>query len=162
MEWRALWLPCVALRLLLVLGPGYIHPDEVFQGPEVVLGVLGGVQGLLPWEFGDPPLRSAAPMYGARDRAQGRPLHTNRRLLMVHAVTGKFDCAFVSVCVRWLWLWLWTTHAFWLRQVPPVGSSCGCACSRVVALGRPGVAVVDHGRHPWVAVSAVCGARWVH
>ncbi len=52
-----------AVRLALSLGPGYIHPDEVFQGPEVVLGAVAGVQALVPWEFGPSPLRSAAPMY---------------------------------------------------------------------------------------------------
>lgn len=41
-----LYVVLLLLRLLLVSSPGYIHPDEFFQSPEIV--APGGV---IPWEF---------------------------------------------------------------------------------------------------------------
>ena len=43
----------LALRLALVVAPGYIHPDEFFQAQEVVAADLFGVdvQHAVPWEF---------------------------------------------------------------------------------------------------------------
>lgn len=37
--WRRLYLALAVLRLYLALSPSYIHPDEHFQGPEVVAGI---------------------------------------------------------------------------------------------------------------------------
>ena len=40
------------LRLAAVFSPSYIHPDEFFQGPEVVAGWVFGLDNVLvPWEF---------------------------------------------------------------------------------------------------------------
>jgi phosphatidylinositol glycan class Z len=36
--WRRLYLALAVIRLYLALSPSYIHPDEHFQGPEVVAG----------------------------------------------------------------------------------------------------------------------------
>jgi len=41
----------VALRAALVLSPGYVHPDEWFQGPEIGSLVARGTAALIPWEF---------------------------------------------------------------------------------------------------------------
>lgn len=37
--WRRTYLFLVVLRLYLALSPSYIHPDEHFQGPEVIAGL---------------------------------------------------------------------------------------------------------------------------
>lgn len=36
--WRRTYLLLVVLRLLFALSPSYLHPDEHFQGPEVIAG----------------------------------------------------------------------------------------------------------------------------
>lgn len=36
--WTRTYLVLLAIRLYLALSPSYIHPDENFQGPEVVAG----------------------------------------------------------------------------------------------------------------------------
>lgn len=51
--WPWPYLALVALRCLLLLSPGYVHPDEFFQGgQELFAGLLLDVPGcLIPWEF---------------------------------------------------------------------------------------------------------------
>jgi GPI mannosyltransferase 4 len=48
-----LYLVLAALRCCLLFAPGYVHPDEFFQGgQELLAGLLLGVPGcLVPWEF---------------------------------------------------------------------------------------------------------------
>lgn len=36
--WRRLYLLLVLVRLYFALSPSYLHPDENFQGPEVIAG----------------------------------------------------------------------------------------------------------------------------
>ena len=36
--WRRVYLLLLAVRLYFALQPSYIHPDEHFQGPEVIAG----------------------------------------------------------------------------------------------------------------------------
>ena len=36
--WRRVYLLLVLVRLYFALSPSYIHPDEHFQGPEVIAG----------------------------------------------------------------------------------------------------------------------------
>ena len=36
--WTRVYLILVGIRLYCALSPSYIHPDENFQGPEVVAG----------------------------------------------------------------------------------------------------------------------------
>ena len=38
--WRRVYLVLVAVRLYFALQPSYIHPDEHFQGPEVIASML--------------------------------------------------------------------------------------------------------------------------
>lgn len=47
------------LRILCIFLPGYIHPDEWFQSPEVMASRIFGTKGYIPWEY-DPayPCRS--------------------------------------------------------------------------------------------------------
>eukprot|EP01094_Clydonella_sp_ATCC50884_P003462 TRINITY_DN1265_c4_g1_i2.p1 TRINITY_DN1265_c4_g1~~TRINITY_DN1265_c4_g1_i2.p1 ORF type:complete len:660 (-),score=163.94 TRINITY_DN1265_c4_g1_i2:82-2061(-) len=60
---RQLYVALLAVRLLLVLSPGYVHPDGFFQSPEVVADTLLGLKAFVPWEFADThnPCRSIAP-----------------------------------------------------------------------------------------------------
>jgi len=39
--WRRIYLFLLAVRLYFALSPSYIHPDEHFQGPEVITGTCG-------------------------------------------------------------------------------------------------------------------------
>lgn len=39
--WRRTYLLLVAIRLWFALSPSYLHPDENFQGPEVIAGMFG-------------------------------------------------------------------------------------------------------------------------
>ena len=59
------WL-LAAVRSLSAISPGYLHPDEHFQSPEVAAGLLGFCAGV-PWEFqsGTQPHRSLLPPYVA-------------------------------------------------------------------------------------------------
>src|SRR3954471_18985845 len=36
--WRRTYLLLLILRVYFALSPSYLHPDEVFQGPEVIAG----------------------------------------------------------------------------------------------------------------------------
>lgn len=38
--WRRAYLSLVLVRLYFALSPSYLHPDENFQGPEVIAGKL--------------------------------------------------------------------------------------------------------------------------
>ncbi|KAG9881612.1 GPI mannosyltransferase 4, partial [Aureobasidium melanogenum] len=61
--WRRTYLFLVVLRLYLALSPSYIHPDEHFQGPEVIAGRVFGYASHLTWEFtSDTPIRSVFPL----------------------------------------------------------------------------------------------------
>lgn len=62
MLWRAVYLFSVAARGLLALADLYIHPDEHFQGLEVVARLLGSKTSV-PWEYGTMAARSYAPLF---------------------------------------------------------------------------------------------------
>lgn len=48
-----------ALRVACCFLPGYVHPDEWFQSPEVMASRIFGVKGYIPWEYSpDFPCRS--------------------------------------------------------------------------------------------------------
>lgn len=38
--WRRTYLLLLAVRFYFAISPSYIHPDENFQGPEVIAGML--------------------------------------------------------------------------------------------------------------------------
>lgn len=50
--WTRTYLALLVVRLYLALQPSYIHPDENFQGPEVIAGMM------LPLPLPLPPLVS--------------------------------------------------------------------------------------------------------
>lgn len=42
--WRRTYLALVLLRLYFAVSPSYLHPDEHFQGPEVIAGTHCTIQ----------------------------------------------------------------------------------------------------------------------
>ncbi|KAI1766037.1 glycosyltransferase family 22 protein [Hypoxylon sp. FL1150] len=61
---RRTYLLLVLIRLWLALSPSYLHPDENFQGPEVIAGQIFSYPVRLTWEFtSDHPIRSVFPLW---------------------------------------------------------------------------------------------------
>ncbi|KAI1409554.1 glycosyltransferase family 22 protein [Hypoxylon sp. FL1857] len=62
--WRRTYLLLVLVRLWFALSPSYLHPDENFQGPEVIAGQIFSYPVRLTWEFtSDHPIRSVFPLW---------------------------------------------------------------------------------------------------
>ncbi|TVY16763.1 GPI mannosyltransferase 4 [Lachnellula arida] len=62
--WRRTYLFLVLVRLYFALSPSYLHPDENFQGPEVIAGQIFSYPVRLTWEFtSDDPIRSVFPLW---------------------------------------------------------------------------------------------------
>lgn len=75
--WTRIYLTLVAIRLYFALSPSYIHPDENFQGPEVIAGrssSLAPMQVILPSQLESPnslilsPLPSHDNLWLAKER----------------------------------------------------------------------------------------------
>ncbi|EMC97588.1 glycosyltransferase family 22 protein [Baudoinia panamericana UAMH 10762] len=61
---RRLYLMLVLARLYFALQPSYVHPDEHFQGPEVITGDIFGWPVYRTWEFtSGHPIRSIFPLW---------------------------------------------------------------------------------------------------
>ncbi|KAI8982624.1 hypothetical protein BDB01DRAFT_156221 [Pilobolus umbonatus] len=58
----------VWLRWLLAIFPGYIHPDEFFQNPEITASYLFPIETMTPWEY--------------------QPQHAARSIVMPYLTTG--------------------------------------------------------------------------
>ncbi|KAI9040266.1 glycosylphosphatidylinositol-alpha 1,2 mannosyltransferase smp3 [Aspergillus affinis] len=66
--WRRTYLLLLVIRVYFALSPSYLHPDENFQGPEVVAGRILSYPAKLPWEFTvEKPIRSAFPLWPTYD-----------------------------------------------------------------------------------------------
>ncbi|KAL2271533.1 hypothetical protein VTJ83DRAFT_904 [Remersonia thermophila] len=62
--WRRTYLFLVLVRLWFALSPSYLHPDENFQGPEVIAGEIFSYPVRRTWEFtSDHPIRSVFPLW---------------------------------------------------------------------------------------------------
>ncbi|KFZ23516.1 hypothetical protein V502_02009 [Pseudogymnoascus sp. VKM F-4520 (FW-2644)] len=62
--WRRVYLLLALVRLYFALSPSYLHPDENFQGPEVIAGQIFSYPVKLTWEFtSDNPIRSVFPLW---------------------------------------------------------------------------------------------------
>lgn len=62
--WRRTYLLLLLVRFYFAISPSYIHPDENFQGPEVIAGSLFSFPHHLTWEFtSDHPVRSVFPLW---------------------------------------------------------------------------------------------------
>ncbi|KAL8997481.1 MAG: hypothetical protein Q9169_003261 [Polycauliona sp. 2 TL-2023] len=62
--WRRIYLLLLMVRIYFALSPSYIHPDENFQGPEIIAGQIFGYPSLKTWEFtSSNPIRSLLPLW---------------------------------------------------------------------------------------------------
>ncbi|KAI5917217.1 Alg9-like mannosyltransferase [Camillea tinctor] len=62
--WRRAYLILIAVRLWFALSSSYLHPDEHFQGPEVIAGQIFSYPVRLTWEFtSEHPIRSVFPLW---------------------------------------------------------------------------------------------------
>ncbi|KAI9786830.1 MAG: alpha 1,2 mannosyltransferase [Geoglossum umbratile] len=62
--WRRTYLLLILVRLYFALSPSYLHPDENFQGPEVVAGQIFTYPVHPTWEFTSAePIRSVFPLW---------------------------------------------------------------------------------------------------
>ncbi|ERS99943.1 hypothetical protein HMPREF1624_03312 [Sporothrix schenckii ATCC 58251] len=62
--WRRTYLILILVRLWFAMSPSYLHPDENFQGPEVIAGEVFSYPVRLTWEFtSDHPIRSVFPLW---------------------------------------------------------------------------------------------------
>ncbi|KAI9677519.1 MAG: alpha 1,2 mannosyltransferase [Caeruleum heppii] len=62
--WRRTYLLLILVRLYFALSPSYLHPDENFQGPEVIAGQIFSYPVHLTWEFtSSTPIRSVFPLW---------------------------------------------------------------------------------------------------
>ncbi|OBT62094.1 hypothetical protein VE03_09022 [Pseudogymnoascus sp. 23342-1-I1] len=62
--WRRAYLLLALVRLYFALSPSYLHPDENFQGPEVIAGQIFSYPVKLTWEFtSENPIRSVFPLW---------------------------------------------------------------------------------------------------
>ncbi|KFY27083.1 hypothetical protein V491_01050, partial [Pseudogymnoascus sp. VKM F-3775] len=62
--WRRVYLLLALVRLYFALSPSYLHPDENFQGPEVIAGQIFSYPVKLTWEFtSENPIRSVFPLW---------------------------------------------------------------------------------------------------
>lgn len=62
--WRRVYLLLILVRLWFAMSPSYLHPDENFQGPEVIAGEVFSYPVRRTWEFtSDHPIRSVFPLW---------------------------------------------------------------------------------------------------
>lgn len=62
--WRRTYLVLLLARLLFAISPSYLHPDEFFQGPEIIAGELYGLPVVRTWEWTvKTPIRSVFPLW---------------------------------------------------------------------------------------------------
>jgi len=61
-QWKIVWGCLLALRFALLLQPGYVHPDEFFQSPEIMAHSVFDFEVHIPWEFKS-GCRSVVPPY---------------------------------------------------------------------------------------------------
>ncbi|KAK5272219.1 alpha 1,2 mannosyltransferase [Exophiala xenobiotica] len=62
--WRLVYLFLLFVRVYLALCPSYLHPDEIFQGPEPIAGYLFPYPSHRTWEWtSSHPIRSVFPLW---------------------------------------------------------------------------------------------------
>ncbi|KAL5379363.1 hypothetical protein PMIN06_011412 [Paraphaeosphaeria minitans] len=75
--WRRTYFLLILVRIYFALSPSYLHPDENFQGPEVVAGRVFSYPVHETWEFTSThPIRSTFPLW----LAYGWPMYILRWL----------------------------------------------------------------------------------
>ncbi|KAH7386814.1 Alg9-like mannosyltransferase family-domain-containing protein [Phaeosphaeria sp. MPI-PUGE-AT-0046c] len=75
--WRRVYFLLILVRVYFALSPSYLHPDENFQGPEVIAGRVFSYPVHETWEFtSENPIRSTFPLW----LAYGWPMYILRWL----------------------------------------------------------------------------------
>ncbi|CAI9635521.1 glycosyltransferase family 22 protein [Alternaria burnsii] len=75
--WRRVYFFLILVRIYFALSPSYLHPDENFQGPEVIAGRVFSYPVHETWEFtSENPIRSTFPLW----LAYGWPMYILRWL----------------------------------------------------------------------------------
>ncbi|KAF2205151.1 GPI mannosyltransferase 4 [Delitschia confertaspora ATCC 74209] len=75
--WRRIYFLLILVRIYFAFSPSYLHPDENFQGPEVIAGRIFSYPVHQTWEFtSDHPIRSTFPLW----LAYGWPMYLLRWL----------------------------------------------------------------------------------
>lgn len=61
---KKIYFTLLFIRFLFIFSYGYIHPDEFFQGPEVVTSNVFEIETTIPWEFAsNEPIRTIITPY---------------------------------------------------------------------------------------------------
>ncbi|KAF2474332.1 glycosyltransferase family 22 protein, partial [Lindgomyces ingoldianus] len=75
--WRRTYFLLILVRIYFAMSPSYLHPDENFQGPEVIAGRVFSYPVHETWEFTSAhPIRSSFPLW----LAYGSPMYLLRWL----------------------------------------------------------------------------------
>ncbi|KAK6592191.1 gpi mannosyltransferase 4 [Botrytis cinerea] len=91
------------LRVWFALSPSYLHPDENFQGPEVIAGQIFSYPVKLTWEFtSENPIRSVFPLWPI----YGLPMLLLRWLWIGNGNDGEIPPIAVFFALRLLMLTL--------------------------------------------------------
>lgn len=110
---RRAYLFLLLLRLWFAISPSYLHPDENFQGPEVIAGQIFSYPVKLTWEFtSENPIRSVFPLWPI----YGLPMLLLRWLWIGNGNDGEIPPIAVFFALRLLMLTLsfvledWAIH----------------------------------------------------
>ncbi|KAI9646669.1 alpha 1,2 mannosyltransferase [Ciborinia camelliae] len=110
---RRAYLFLLLLRLWFAISPSYLHPDENFQGPEVIAGQIFSYPVKLTWEFtSENPVRSVFPLWPI----YGLPMLLLRWLWIGNGGDGEIPPIAVFFALRLLMLTLsfvledWAIH----------------------------------------------------
>jgi phosphatidylinositol glycan class Z len=99
--WRRVYFLLILVRIYFALSPSYLHPDENFQGPEVIAGMF--------WEVA---MRAAATVtVTATDKLIGRvfsyPVHETWEFTSANPIRSTFPLwlayGWPMYILRWLW-----------------------------------------------------------
>jgi phosphatidylinositol glycan class Z len=106
--WRRFYLLLVIVRLYFALSPSYIHPDEHFQGPEVIAGMSSpSVPPLLEYDALTPPIGEVF----------GYPIYKTWEFTSSHPIRSIFPFWLVYgwplTNLKWIW------EGFGYGPVPP-------------------------------------------
>ncbi|KAM0486008.1 hypothetical protein ACHAPX_000707 [Trichoderma viride] len=97
--WRRTYLLLVLIRLWFALSPSYLHPDENFQGPEVIAGQIFSYPVRHTWEFtSENPIRSVFPLWPV----YGLPMLLLRWLWVGNGQNGEIPPVVVFWTLRFL------------------------------------------------------------